>query len=113
MPDTTTRLNDAISGDRAEQLATDLQHQKSRLAIQDVVKEYINSSVFAGRIKEIMCEALESTETYKKISDKVGSQIDKTLNDRNLKNRNFIIPNIIAAGAVVVSLVAILVAYFK
>lgn len=115
MPDrtTTTRLNDPVSGDRAEQLATDLQHQKSRLAIKDVVEEYIGSSSFADRIKTIQLEALESTVTYKKISDKVGNQIDSTLSDRNLKNRNFVIPNLISAGAVVVAIVAVIVAIYK
>lgn len=108
----TTTLNDAIPGDRAEQLASDLQHNKSRLVIKDVVEEYVSSSTFANRVKKIQGEHLESTETYKKISDKVQTQIDSTLNDRHLKSRNFIFPIVVsvisAAGTIAAVIVAVI-----
>jgi hypothetical protein len=109
----TTLLEHAVSGDRAEQLANDLGHQKSRMVIKSVVEEYVGSSQFAQRVKAIQLEMLESTETYKKIDGKVQSQIDATLNARNLKNRNFIVPNIIAGISVIVALGAVIVAWMK
>jgi hypothetical protein len=112
-PRATTLLDQAISGDRAEQLANDLGHQKSRLAIKTVVEEVVASSAFATRVKEIQLESLESTETYKKISDKVHSQVDTMLNNRNLKNRNFVITNVISGVAAVGAVAAVLVAVFK
>lgn len=108
-----TTLEHAISGDRAEQLANDLGHQKSRMVIKSVVEEYVGSSVFATRVKEIGLESLESTETYKKISDKVQGQIDTTLTDRNLKNRNFTISNIFSTVSILVAIGAVVVAIIK
>ena len=114
MPNTpTTRLDNAISGDRAEQLASDLGHQKSRLAIQDVVAEYVASTVFAERVKKIQLESLESTVTYKKISDKVQTQIETTLSTKGVKNRNFVIPMIISSVAALAAIAAVVVTIVK
>lgn len=117
MPEDTQQratLDSAISGDRGSNLARDLKHHDSRMAIKDVVTEHIASSVFADRVKAIQLELLESTETYKKIDDKVQNQINTTLSDRGLKNRNFIIPTVIASisalgtvAAVVVAIIAL------
>lgn len=104
MSKSSSQLNDAISSDRAEQLAIDLGHQKSRMVIMEVVEEHIGSSKFENRVKEIQSTHLESTETYKKISDKVQTQIDKTLADRNIKSRNFWVQNILSAVALMVAI---------
>lgn len=103
------KFNDAISGDRAAQLANDLGHQKSRLVIQEVVRDYINSTDFDRKVKDIQRENLESTETYKKIEDKVQSQIDKTLADRGLKAKNFWIPVVISVVSLIVTVMSIIV----
>lgn len=103
-----TQLDAPISGDRAEQLADDLQHHKSRVAIKTVVEEYVESAAFATRVKAIMLEALESTVTYEKISDKVGNQVGNILTQKGLKNRNFLWPlgiSIVAALAAIGSLI--------
>lgn len=111
MPDdhTRTTLDSAISGEKASTLARELKNHEGRMAIKEVVSEYIASSHFADRVKSIQLESLESTETYKKISDKVQSQIDKTLSDRGLRTRNFIVPMIVASTGVVVAIVSIVV----
>lgn len=75
----TTRLNDAISGDRAQQLANDLQHQKSRLVIKEVVEESIGSSMFADRVKSIVVEHTGTVEFMKKSQEYADDQIDKRL----------------------------------
>lgn len=76
-PQEPVRLNDAISGDRAEQLANDLQHQKSRLVIKDVVEEYVGSSIFADRVKEIVVEHTDSVPFMEKTQKYADQQIDK------------------------------------
>lgn len=109
----TTTLNDPIPGSTATDLFETLQHHKSRLIIKEVVEDYVGSSVFAKRVKDIELEMLESTETYKKVSDKVQNQINTTLNDRNLKNRNFLIVNSLSALAVLTAIISVIVAISK
>lgn len=75
-------LNDPISGDRAEQLASDLQHQKSRLVIKEVVEDYVGSSIFATRIKEIVIEHTESVP----FMEKSQKYADQQINTRLFKN---------------------------
>lgn len=103
-------FDSAISGDTAGRFTHELKNHDSRMVIKDVVSEYIASSAFATRVKEIQLEALESTETYKKLSDKVGNQIDKTLNDRNLKTKNFVIPLIFSIISAIAAVAAVIVA---
>lgn len=103
------KFNDAISGDRAAQLASDLGHQKSRLVIQEVVKDYINSMDFEKKVKEIQRENLESTETYKKIEGKVQGQIDKTLADRGLKAKSFWVPLAVSIISVIIAAISVIV----
>jgi len=85
----TTRLDAPISGASGGQLARDLRHYDSRLAIKEVVVEHVASTDFADRVKKIQNESLKSTATYGNFSDQVQTQIDNTLSDRNLKNKNF------------------------
>jgi len=111
MPDERRRetLDTAISGDTAHHFLRELKNHDSRMVIKDVVTEHTSSSLFADRIKTIQLENLESTETYKKISDKVQNQIDKTLSDRGLKNRNFWLPFFVSAIGVAVAIAAIVI----
>ena len=78
MPEPTI-LNDPISGDRAEQLANDLQHQKSRIVIKDVIDEYVGSSVFAKRVKEIVIDHTDTVPFMEKTQKYADQQIDKRL----------------------------------
>jgi hypothetical protein len=132
MATSTARLNDAIPGDRAEQLANDLQHSKSRAAIREVVEDYISSSAFADRVKSIQLEALEADPARDKlkfwVNDVVGkvlmseaqktrqdSQIDARitaqLDERGWKKKNFWVPTWIGIGALVVTLITAIFTY--
>ena len=74
-----TTLNDPIPGSRAEELLDVLQHNKSRLIIKEVVEEYVGSSIFAQRIKEIVIEHTESVPFMEKTQGYADQQIDKRL----------------------------------
>lgn len=78
-PHTSVTLNDPISGDRAEQFASDLQHQKSRLVIKNVVEEYVGSSLFATRVKEIVVEHTDTVPFMEKSQKYADKQIDTRL----------------------------------
>lgn len=101
MPSPTTTLNDAISGDRAEQLTNDLQHQKSRLAIKDVVQEHIDSSKFAGRVKEIMLEALEADPAREKLSEWVTGIAKSEVNTHATARKERSLTRIIGVGGLI------------
>lgn len=122
----TTRLDNAISGDRAEQLASDLGHQKSRLAIQEVVKEYVGSSEFADRVKSIHLEALEadparkklkdwvcdviekevtSDATNKRLDERIDARIETDRRTRGWKNKQFWVPTTLAAISALAAIV--------
>lgn len=108
-----TILDTAISGNRGRTLAQDLRHHESRMAIKEVVDEHVGSALFSERIRDIQSQNLESTVTYEKISDKVQNQIDKTLSDRGLRNRNFYIPFIVSVVGVIVAVASVVVAIVK
>lgn len=100
MPSTT--LNDPISSDRAEQLANDLQHQKSRLAIKDVVQEHIDSSAFADRVKEIMLDALAADPARKKLTDWVTSIAKTEVNTHATAKKERNLTRTIGVGGLVI-----------
>jgi hypothetical protein len=121
-------LNDAIPGDRAAQLATDLQHQKSRLVIKEVVEEVVNSTDFAKKIKDIQLESLEADPARNKLKEWIESLIEKEqtsdthkvrldlsikagveteLRERGLRNKTFWIPTIIASVAAIAAVAAL------
>lgn len=78
-PRKSVQLNDAISGDRAEQLASDLLHQKSRVAISSVVEDYVGSSKFAERMEEIIVKHTDTVPFMEKSQKYADQQIDKRL----------------------------------
>ena len=123
-------FNDPISGDRAERLAADLGHQKSRIAIQEVVKDYVGSTEFADKVEGIMLKALEadparnklkewavdiaqkeigSDAAQTKLTERVDARIEETLKSRSWRNKTFWIPTSIATIAAIAAVVAIFV----
>ena len=108
LPQVTT-LNDRISGDRAEQLATDLGHQKSRLVIQEVVKEYVGSTEFERIVEDTIKRSLEMDSTQAKLQPWFTRSFDKAVSKRGWQNKTFWIPTIIASIAAIAAVVAIFV----
>lgn len=126
MPKTT--LNDAIPGDRAEQLASDLGHEKSRLAIQNVVKEYIGSSEFSDRVVGIQLGTLEADPARNKLKDwvngliltvttsdasnarlegRINDRIDAKAREHAFASKQFWIPTVIAGIAALAAVAAL------
>jgi hypothetical protein len=64
------------------------------------------ADVFRDKVKEIILETLESTETYKKVSDKVQTQINTTISDNSWKFKSLWAP-IIVSGAIALLGIAI------
>lgn len=108
--DSRTTLNDAISGDRAEQLASDLGHQKSQIAIRAVVESYVDSTAFANKVKEIQKEALEADPARNKLKDWVLDLIRTEMNTQSTKKTEKKWGMIIGVGGLVVGVFGIAVA---
>lgn len=106
-PQQVTTLNDRISGDRAEQLATDLGHQKSRLVIQEVVKEYIGSTEFERTIEDTIKRSLEMDSTQSKLQPWFTRSFNTAASQRGWQNKTFWVPTIIALIAAIAAVVAI------
>lgn len=97
------QLNDAIPGDRAEQLASDLLHQKSRVAINSVVEDYVGSSDFEKRIIEIIQKHTDTVPFMEKSQKYADDQIDRRL----FKNAKVVVGLIIGWIASIVIAVVI------
>jgi len=96
------QLNDAIPGDRAEQLASDLQHQKSRVAINSVVEDYVGSSNFEKRIVEIVEKHTNTVPFMKKSKKYADEQIDHRLFKNTKVALGFLISWIASIAAAVI-----------
>lgn len=105
-----TRLNDPISGDRGEQLASDLQHHKSRIVIKEVVEEYIGSSKFAERVEDIQLKSLEADPARNKLKGWVVGVIQTHLTEQGLKRRNFMWPLAISILSAIGTIAAAIIA---
>ena len=98
-----TQLNDAISGDRAEQFANDLQHQKSRAVIKEVLDEYSASAGYADRVKIIVVDHTDTVPFMKKVQGYADEQIDKRL----FKNAKVVLGLVVGWAASICIAVAI------
>lgn len=87
-------------------MANDLQHQKSRLVIKEVIEEYAGSSVFAKRVDGIVTEHTGTVKFMEKSQKYADSQIDKRL-FKNVRVILGLIVSWIASIAVAVIITAI------
>lgn len=71
-----TTLDAPISGDRAEELAKELGHSKTRAVIKEVVEEYVASAIFVKHIKEIIDEHTGSVDFAKKVRTSLKDELD-------------------------------------
>jgi len=112
-PQPQVTLNDRISGDRAEQLANDLQHQKSRLVIKEVVQEQIGSTDFERTVETILQRSLERDTTQDKLKPWFTRSFNTAVSERGWQNKTFWIPVTISSVAVIVAIIAIFVNHGK